>query len=107
PVDVWIPLGVAEFGRATINGVVIPWYRTTMMRSLRILGRMPAGATDARVAVQAVAPLAGVDREAGRSPRTIGLHSLMSSSDLSGNDSTGRLIGRLAGVALVVLLIAC
>jgi predicted permease len=107
PVDVWIPLGIAEFGRATMNGVVIPWYRTTMMRSLRVLGRVSAGASDARVGVQAAASLAGLDRESGRAPRTIGLHSLMASSDLSGKDSTGRLIGRLAGVALVVLLIAC
>ena len=107
PVDVWLPLGVGEFGRATMNGVAIPWYRTTMSRPLRILGRMPAGASDARIAAQAAAPLAGIDREAGRAPRTVGLHSLMSSSDLSGKDSTGRLIGRLAGVALVVLLIAC
>jgi predicted permease len=107
PVDVWLPLGVGEFGRATINGVVIPWYRTTMSRPLRVLGKIPSGATDAKVASQAAAPLAGIDRESGRAPRTIGLHSLMSSSDLSGKDSTSRLIGRLAGVALVVLLIAC
>ncbi len=107
PIDLWFPLGIAEFGRATMNGVTIPWYRTTMMRTLRVLGRMPAGATDVRIALQAAAPLAGVDREAGRAPRTVGLHSLMSSSDLSGKDSTSRLIGRLVGVALVVLLIAC
>jgi predicted permease len=107
PVDVWLPLGVGEFGRTTMNGVAIPWYRTTMSRPLRILGRVPGGASDARIAAQAAAPLAGIDRETGRAPRTVGLHSLMSSSDLSGKDSTGRLIGRLAGVALVVLLIAC
>jgi predicted permease len=107
PIDVWLPFGVAELGRATINGTPIPWYKTTMMRALRVVGRVPNGAADARVEMQAAAPIAASDRDAGNRLRSIHLHPIVSSRDLSGNDSSNALVGRLAGVAAVVLLIAC
>jgi predicted permease len=107
PVDVWLPLGVASLGRGTVNGVPIAWYSTNMLRPLRIIGRVADGATDTRVATQAAAPIIAADRDAGSRPRSIVLHAIVSSRDLTGNDTTGRLLGRLAGVAIVVLLIAC
>jgi predicted permease len=107
PVDVWLPFGVAQLGRAVINGVTIPWYRTNNFRAMRVIGRMPSGAMDSRVAAQAGAGLAALDVEGGSQPRGVILRSLNASRDATGSDTTSRLLGRLAGVAIVVLLISC
>ena len=107
PVDVWLPFGVAQLGRAVINGVTIPWYRTTNFHAMRVIGRVPAGVSDARVAAQAGAPLAATDPEGGTQPRGVILRSISATRDATGSDTTSRLLGRLVGVALVVLLISC
>ena len=107
PVDVWLPFGVAALGKAVINGVTIPWYRTNNFRAIRVIGRVPNGVSDARVAAQAGAGLAAIDAEGGNQPRAVILRSLNASRDATGSDNTSRLLGRLAGVAVVVLLISC
>jgi len=107
PVDVWLPFGVAQLGRAVINGVTIPWYRTNNFRAMRVVGRVPRGVSDSRVAAQAGSPLAALDAEGGTQPRGVILRSISASRDATGSDSTSRLLGRLAGVAAVVLLISC
>ncbi len=107
PIDLWLPFGVASLGRAVVNGTVIPWYRTNNLRAVRVVGRMMANATDARVATQAVTGIASVDKDHGRLARTLVLRPISSSPDGTAKDSGGRLIGRLAGVAILVLIIAC
>jgi predicted permease len=107
PTDVWLPFGVASLGRAVINGVVIPWYRTNNLRAMRVVGRVPVDASDTRVANQAGAALGALDAEIGTRPRGVILRSINAARDATGNDNTSRLLGRLAGVAIVVLLISC
>ena len=48
-----------------------------------------------------------LDAERWDKPRAVILRSINASRDATGSDNTSRLLGRLAGVAIVVLLISC
>jgi predicted permease len=107
PTDVWLPLGVASLGRAVVNGVTIPWYRTEMTRALRVLGRLPAHAQTDAIAARLTGVLSVVDRSRGRDARRLELTPIVPVGGASVNQTARRLIARLGGVALLVLLIAC
>ena len=107
PVDVWLPLGVADLGRGTINGVVIPWYRSEMLRALRIIGRPRPGTGDSALTDRLTAVLARVDGDNGRPSRTAALRPIVPVGDGARIEESTRLLGGLSAVAALVLLIAC
>lgn len=105
PADVWLPLGIGEHGRSTINGVEIPWYQSTMMRTVRLVGRIPAGANDDAVAGRLESAFksatnAGVVRR-------ITLHPVVPIGGSSRTQDANALLGQLTIVAVVILVIAC
>jgi predicted permease len=106
PTDVWLPLGVAELGRGVVNGVVIPWYRTEMLRSLRVIGRRAPGADDAVAAARLEAALAG-ENPRGFGARRILVLPIVPAGGADVSEAARRLLGRLSGVAAIVLLLAC
>src|SRR6187397_794180 len=78
PVDVWLPLGVAEFGRGFVNGVVIPWYRTDMSQTVRITGRLaPDDANGAVAAAKVAAAMSSPDGPRQRQARVTTLRTLV------------------------------
>jgi predicted permease len=102
PVDVWLPLGAGEFGYGTINGVVIPWYRSTMMRAVRTIGRRHA-TTNAAIAAELDAALKSDDEETRRTTRVIPIAPIGSTA----NRDTNAMLARLALVSVLILVIAC
>jgi predicted permease len=107
PVDVWLPLGIAELGRGTVNGVVIPWYQSDMLRGLRVIGRPSPGTGDAALTERLTAVLSRVDAGNGRPLRMAALRSIVPVGDSARMEESNRLLGRLTVVAAFVLLIAC
>ena len=107
PVDVWLPLGAASRGRGTVNGVIIPWYRSDMLRAVRVIQRLPPGVRAQAMAERVTTLFAGIDRERPGFPRTAELRSIVPAGDASQAGATRQLVTRLIVVALVVLVIAC
>ena len=107
PVDVWLPLGVAALGRGAINGTPIPWYRMNMMHAMHVVGRIAPAENDGRAGAQASAAIASLNAEISSPVRSIVMRSIVAASDVSGGDAPGQLLGRLAAVAVVILLITC
>ncbi len=107
PLDVWLPLGVGWFGRTEVNGVVIPWYQSDMGRPLRALVRLSATAADSVTATRLSAALGAKDADGGGSARSVVLHSIVPAGDPIKIESAVRLLERLSGVAMIILLIAC
>lgn len=107
PVDVWLPLGIADLGRGSVNGVVIPWYRSEMLRGLRIIGRPAPNTRDAVVVDRLTAIFSRTDLDNSRPPRTAALRPIVPVGDSGRQEDSNRLLGRLAIVAAFVLLIAC
>jgi predicted permease len=106
PVDVWLPLGAVTLGRGQINGIEIPWYQSEMLRSLRVIGRLPAEGPAGAVVDRLAAALAGADRSLQRPKRVARLEPIVPVGGSGPNDASNRLLARLSGVALLVLLIA-
>jgi hypothetical protein len=98
PVDVWLPVGDADFGGGMVNGVVIPWYRSEMLRALRVIGRPPAHNSDEVVVQQLTAVFGSADADAGRPPRQAVLHRIVPAGDPSRTEAANRLLARLSGV---------
>jgi predicted permease len=107
PVDVWLPMGVASRGRGSMNGVIIPWYRSDMLRSVRVIERLPSGVTAKAAAGRVTTLLAGIDQQRSGFPRTAELRSIVPAGDASQAGATRQLVARLIVVALIVLVIAC
>jgi putative ABC transport system permease protein len=107
PTEVWLPLGVAVLGRITVNGVVTPWYRTDMTRALRIVGRLPATQVTDAAAARLTGVLSALDRAHGRDLRRVELSPIVPVGGASVNQAARRLLSRLSGVAILVLIIAC
>lgn len=106
PADVWIPLGDGEFGQGMVNGVTIPWYRSDMLRALRVIGRRSSSRGPDVVAQRVTAALASADEEQGRPPRTALLTSIVPAGDPARNQDAQVLLRRLTAVAAVVLVLA-
>jgi predicted permease len=106
PVDVWLPFGISDFGRGTINGVVIPWYRTEMLRAMRVIGRPHRGTSDALLAERVSALLSQAD-DSNQRRRTALVQSIVPPTDSRRIEGTDTLLARLAAVSSFVLLIAC
>lgn len=104
PTDVWLPLGVGDFGRAETNGVVIPWYQTNMMRAVRVIGRRPPAVGTEQVTRQLNAALRSEEDEVKRDAT---LSSIVPVGAGAGGRETNALLGRLTVVALIILAIAC
>ena len=107
PVDLWLPLGAASRGRGSVNGVIIPWYRSDMLRAVRVIGRVPAGVSDAVLADRVTAIFAGLDRDRSSFPRIADLRPIVPVGDATQAGASRQLVRRLIAVALIVLLIAC
>ena len=107
PVDVWLPVGAAQFGRMTQNGVVIPWYGTSMATPLRVIARMPPNVSEESVSARAGAALAAIT-PGGSDEDTASLRLAGIAGDGSSRTVSQRaLLFRLEAVAIFVLLIAC
>jgi predicted permease len=108
PVDVWLPLGVGDFGRGMRNGVVFPWYRSDMLRAMRIIGRLRPDLPDDAAAAKLSSALAARDGDGtGREPRRAALVPIVPIGGASVTESSRRMLARLVGLAAIVLLIAC
>jgi predicted permease len=107
PVDLWLPLGAANRGRGSINGVIIPWYRSEMLRAVRVIGRAPAGVSDTVLAERVTAIFAGIDRDRPSFPRTADLRPIVPIGDAAQAGASRQLVRRLIAVALIILVIAC
>lgn len=103
PVDVWLPLGVGNFGHGTVNGVTIPWYQSTMMRAVRAIGRKSASASDTAIAEQLDASLKSADEEVLRKTRVLPIAPVGGTT----NQDTNAMLTRLAVVSALILIIAC
>jgi predicted permease len=106
PIDLWLPLGIATFGRGIVNGTEIPWYRMDMTRSMRAVARLTRGVSDQRAAAQAGAALPAPNGPFAARLSGIRLATLHEVRDASGGDGSASLLARLILVAAVVLLIA-
>ena len=106
PVDVWLPFGDANLGSGSVNGVPFPWYRSDMLRALRILGRAPPKQEEtARQQLSAAlafptSPFAPAQREASLQPIVP-----IGEGVLAGTNN--QLLLRLSAVAAIVMVIAC
>jgi predicted permease len=107
PVDAWLPLGVADFGRGFVNGVVIPWYRSDMLRAVRVLGRAGAADSEDVAASRVSAAFAQARGPGGAAAPRVFLRPIVPAGGGTIPDASRRLLARLAGVAAIVLLIAC
>lgn len=107
PIDLWLPLGVASRGRGSINGVIIQWYQSDMLRVARVVGRIPAGAPEPAVVGRLNTMLSAADQATGAFPRTAELRSIVPVGDVEQAGTSRQLVGRLIIVALIVLVIAC
>jgi predicted permease len=107
PLDLFLPYGVAVLGRGSMNGVEIPWYRMTMTRAVRVVGRLPQGMSDARAAEAARVALANAASEFGATFNGVHLATLHEFRDAAGSDASRPLLARLVLVVAVVLGIAC
>jgi len=106
PVDVWLPLGVAELGRGMANGVAFAWYESEMARPLRLIGRLPPGLEDAPVGSRLTAAIADRSGDGLRPTREVLLRPIVPVGRAAASEAANRVILRLAAVAGVVLLIA-
>ena len=106
PTEVWLLLGAAVLGCATMNGVVIPWYRSDMTRALRVIGRASPRAASA-TASQLGGVLGAVDHERGRDPRRLDLTPIVPVGGATVSQAPRGSSAGLSGVAVLVLLIAC
>jgi predicted permease len=104
PTDIWLPLGAGDFGHGEINGVVIPWYQTGMLRSVRVIGRQTTKVSDDVVAARLDAALSSAGDGATR--RT-SLEPIVPIGGGARSQETNALLGRLTIVAAIILLIAC
>jgi predicted permease len=107
PVDVWLPLGASTFGHGWVNGVDIPWYQSDMLRALRILGRPAPGVTSSALDDRLSSVLRGRDEANAAQPRRAASPSIVPAGESAAVEGARRLLGRLGGVAFLVLLIAC
>ena len=107
PVDAWLPLGVADFGRGFVNGVVIPWYRTDMMRAVRVLGRVTATQSDEVATSRVSAAFVQARGPGGVAAARVFLQPIVPAGGGTITEASRRLLARLTGVAAIVLLIAC
>ncbi|HKT07621.1 MAG TPA: ABC transporter permease [Gemmatimonadaceae bacterium] len=101
PVDVFVPLSAGaelEFGHQD-------WATTRFDFWLQIYGRLAAGASPAAVETQATAVLRSVATKPDDSTSRVVVRSVAPASDDSGADI--RVAKLLAGVSVLVLLIAC
>ena len=105
--DLWLPLGASDFGRGSMNGVTIAWYDSIMLRALRILGRPARGLEDAPLADRLSAVFRHIDDAQGRATRTAILSSIVPAADSGRTQDSNALLGRLGGVAIFILAIAC
>lgn len=106
PVDIWIPLGDAELGRGSINGVPIPWYRSEMMRALNVIGRVAPGHEEqARQKLNAA--LTRTDGTFAPARREAVLLPIVPLGDADRGASAAQLLLRLSAVAAIILVIAC
>jgi predicted permease len=106
PVDVWLPMGAVTLGRGYMNGVEIPWYRSEMLRGLRVLGRLPSGTSPSAIVARLEAAFAGADGGTQHPPRVARLEPIVPVGQGGRNQAPNRLLARLSGVAVLVLLIA-
>lgn len=106
PAAIWLPLGDAEFGRGSINGVAFPWYRADMMRALRIVGRLGPSGEDA-TRQRLTAALAMPEAPFSMSKRDGALSTIVPVGDNARAASVNAMLVRLGAVAAVVLMIAC
>lgn len=104
PTDVWLPLGVGDFGHGEVNGVVIPWYQTSGLHSVRVIGRAPAGASNDAIASQIDGALASAGDDVARHAT---LEPIVPIGGGARSQETNALLGRLTVVAGIILLIAC
>jgi predicted permease len=102
---VWLPFGAVTLGRGQVNGVEIPWYQTEMSRSLRVIGRLPAAASVSVVGERLGVALAAGQPE-GYPSRVARLEPIVPVGQGGQNQAPNRLLARLGGVVLLVLLIA-
>ena len=104
PTDVWLPLGAGDFGHGEINGVVIPWYQTLMLRSVRVIGRAPANMSNDMIAARLDTALSSAGDAASRHAS---LEPIVPIGGGTSSQATNALLGRLTIVAGIILLIAC
>ncbi len=104
PTDIWLPLGVGDFGHGEINGVTIPWYQTNMLRSVRIIGRQTADVSNDVITARLDAALASAGDGA---TRHASLEPIVPIGGGAKSQETNALLGRLTIVAGIILLIAC
>jgi predicted permease len=106
PVDVWIPLGDAELGRGSVNGVPIAWYQSDMLRALTIIGRIqPGREEEARHKLTAALTIA--DSTFAPPKRDAHLEPIVPVGDTPRGASAAQLLIRLTAVASVIMVIAC
>lgn len=107
PVQVWLPFGIASLGQGYVNGTLIPWYRSSMMRAIRVVGRLADGESDERAASKAGTALSSLGDWAGGQSVKVELQTIHESRSDAGADMAAKLLARLILVSIVVLLIAC
>ncbi|MBC8085717.1 MAG: ABC transporter permease [Phycisphaerae bacterium] len=107
PVQIWLPLGMAVMGRATLNGVVIPWYQTTMFRGVHLVARVRRDANDEVEALRANLAITAQPSGFGGPVKALVLRSIVSGGGVTGSANESRMLTRLSGVAFIVLLIGC
>jgi predicted permease len=107
PTDVFLPMGLGQFGRGFMNGVEIPWYQTDMMRAIRVLCRVPSiSATEQTTArlsatLKANSPVADADYV-----RKAVLHPIVPIGNAAQTKTANGVITQLTILAAVVLGIA-
>jgi predicted permease len=106
PVDVWLPMGVGQFGRAELNGVPIPWYRTDMMRALRVVARVARGADTDATAARLSAALNAAHPDQTDVIRTVQLNPVVPVGGASIKAETRAILLELSLMALVLVGIA-
>jgi hypothetical protein len=107
PTDIWLPLGVGDFGRGSINNVEIPWYETDMMRALRIVGRLPDEVDEHVVTERISATLQAAVPDDSKVTRRAVLRPIVPVGGGAMSAESQAMLTGLAVVAAVVLVIAC
>lgn len=107
PIDVWLPLGVGDFGSGTVNGVPITWYQTDMLRAIHVIGRLPASGAETATADQLSAAFAALRPGDTDVVRRAVLHPIVPVGGASLSTETRTLLAELSVVAVVILAIAC
>jgi putative ABC transport system permease protein len=102
-VDIWRPIASTL---PTLGG--IPWYRNPNINGLQIVLRLHPGVSEAELEQRATARLRGPDVWFGQDTLTVAqFGSILAARGPGKLDSSVQVATRLAGVAIIVLIIAC